>query len=52
MMETDSDSQMRPYYCFVKWLTTYSNLDEYALKLHSDDRIVVSFVETFCCFPF
>ena len=38
-MKIDSDFQMRPYYCFVEWLTTYNNLDEYALKLHSDDRI-------------
>ena len=50
-METNSDFQMRPYYYFVKWLTTYSNLDEYALKLHNDDRNVASFVETFCCLP-
>ena len=39
MLEIDYDFQMRPYYCFVEWLTTYNNLDEYALKLHSDDGI-------------
>ena len=50
-METNSDFQMRPYYCFIKWLTTYNNLDEYALKFRSDDRNAASFVETFCCFP-
>ena len=48
-METDFDFQMRPDYCFVKWLTTYSNLDEYALKLCNDDKNAASFVETFCC---
>jgi len=37
-METDSGFQTRSYYYFVEWLTTCSNLDEYALKLHSDDR--------------
>ena len=50
-MEIDSDVQKRPYYCFIEWLTTYSNLDEYALNLHSDDKSVASFVETFCCLP-
>ena len=49
MMETDSDSQMRSYYCFVEWLTTCSNLDKYALKLHSDDRNATSSIKTFCC---
>ena len=47
-METDSDFWMRSYYCFVEWLTTCSNLDEYALKLYSDDRDVVFSVETIC----
>ena len=51
-METDSGFRTRPYYCFVEWLTTCNNLDEYALKLHSDNRSAASFVETFCCFPF
>ena len=51
-MEIDSDFQMRPYYCFVEWLTTYCNLDEYALKLHSDDKNVASSVETFFLFTF
>ena len=46
-METDSGFQMRAYYCFVEWLTTSNNLDEYALKLHSDDRNVASSVKTF-----
>ena len=47
-METDSGFWTRAYYCFVEWLTTCSNLDEYAQKLHSDDRNVASLVETFC----
>ena len=51
-MQTDYGFRMRTYYCFVVWLITCNNLDEYALKLHSDDRNAVSFVETFCCFPF
>ena len=38
MMETDFGFQIRSYYCVVEWLTTGSNLDEYALKLHSDDK--------------
>ena len=41
-METDSSFQMRSYYCSVEWLTTCSNLDEYTLKLQSDDRDAVS----------
>ena len=48
-METDSSFRMRAHYCFVEWLTTYSNLDEYALKLHNDDKNMASSVETFCC---
>ena len=48
-MGTDCSYRMRAYYCFVEWLTTCSNLDEYALKLYSDDRNAVSSVETFCC---
>ena len=50
-MEIDSGFQTRAYYCFVELLITYSNLDEYALKLRSDDRNVASFIGTFCCFP-
>ena len=46
-MKTDSGFRTRAYYCFVEWLTTCSNLDEYALKLHSDDRDAASSVETF-----
>ena len=46
-METDFGFRVRAYYCFVEWLTTCSNLDEYALKLHSDDRDAASSVETF-----
>ena len=46
-MEIDSGFRMRAYYCFVEWLTTCSNLDEYALKLYSDDRDAASSVETF-----
>ena len=51
-METDFGFLMRAYYYFVKWLTTYSNLDEYVLKLHNDDRNAASFVETFFFFSF
>ena len=47
-METDSNFQTRSYYCFVKWLTTCSNLDKYALKFHNDDRDAASSIETFC----
>ena len=47
-METNSSFRMRSYCCFVKWLTTCSNLDEYALKVHSDDRDAASSVETIC----
>ena len=47
-METDSSFQMRSYYCSVKWQTTCSNLDEYALKLLSDDKDAASSIETFC----
>ena len=43
-MEPDSGFQMRSYCCSVEWLTTCSNLDEYALKLHNDDRDDTSFV--------
>ena len=46
-METDSGFQKRSYYCFLEWLTTYSNLDKCALKFHSDNRNTASFVETF-----
>ena len=49
MMEIDSSFRTRSCYCFVKWLTTCSNLDEYALKLHGDDRNAASLVETFYC---
>ena len=38
MMETDFGFQIRSYYCTVEWLTIGSNLDKYALNLHSDDR--------------
>ena len=48
MMETNSRFRMRSYYYFVEWLITCSNLDEYALKLHNDDRDTTSSVETFC----
>ena len=46
-METNSGFRTRSFYCFVEWLTTCSNLDEYALKLRSDDRDVASFIKTF-----
>ena len=49
-MEIDSGFRMRAYYCFVEWLTTCNNLEEYALKLYNDDRNAVSFVETFFLF--
>ena len=45
-METDFGFRMRSYCCFVEWLTTYSNLDKYALKLHSDDKDMAFSVET------
>ena len=48
-METDSSFWMTAYYCFVEWLTTNSDSDKYALKLHSDDKYVASSVEIFCC---
>ena len=46
MVESDIDHQMLSHYCFIEWLTTYSNLDECVPKLHSDDRNVASLVET------
>ena len=52
MMETNSGFWTRAHYCFVEWLTICRNLDEYALKLHNDDRNAASFVEISCCFPF
>jgi len=42
MMETDYSFRMKAYYCFIEWPTTYSNLDDYALNLHSDDRNAAS----------
>ena len=48
-MKTDFGFQTRAYYYSVEWLTACNNLDEYALKLHSDDRDVTSLVKTFCC---
>ena len=50
-MEIDSGFLTRAYYYFVEWLTIYSNLDVYALKLCNDDRNAASFVKTFCYFP-
>ena len=50
-METNSGFRTKAYYCFFVWLTTCSNLDEYALKLHNDDRNAASFIETFCFCP-
>ena len=47
-MEIDFGLRTRSYYYFVEWLTTYSNLDKCALKLHSDDRDAASSVKTFC----
>ena len=48
-MKTDSGFRTRAYYYSVQWLTACNNLDEYALKLHSDDRDATSLVKTFCC---
>ena len=48
-MKTDSGFRTRAYYYSVEWLTACNNLDEYALKLHSDDRDATSLVKTFCC---
>ena len=48
-MKNDYGFWTKAYYCFIEWLTTCSNLDEYALKLHNDDRNAASLVETFCC---
>ena len=47
-MGIDSSFRTRAYYYFVKWLTTWSNLDEYALELHSDDKDAAFSVETIC----
>ena len=52
MMETDSGFRPRAYYCFVKWLTTCRNLDEYTLKLQSDDRNAASLVKIFLLLTF
>ena len=46
--KTDFGFQTRSCCCYVEWLTTCSNLDEYALKLHINDRDVTSLVKTFC----
>ena len=48
MVEIDSGFQMRSYSCFVEWLTTCSNLAEYVLKLHSDNKDAAFSVETIC----
>ena len=47
MIEADFDFQMLSCCCFVKWLTTYSNLVEYDQQLHNDDRDAASFVKVF-----
>jgi len=36
------------HYCFVEWLTTYSNLDECAQMLHKSDINKASLVKTSC----
>ena len=51
MVKSDLDHRMMTHYCFVEWLTTYSNLDECVLKLHSDVRNAASLVETFYYYP-
>ena len=48
MMETNIGFRMRSYYYFVEWLITCSNLDDYALKLHSDNRDTAFSVEAIC----
>ena len=50
-MEIDSGFQMRSYRCSVEWHTTCSDLDEYALKLYSDDRDAASSIYTFGYYP-
>ena len=45
-METDFGFQTRAYYCFLEWLTTYSNLNECAQMLHNNGRSEASLVET------
>ena len=47
MIEADSSFQMLSCRCFVKWLTTYSNLVKYDQQLHNDDRDAASFVYAF-----
>ena len=47
-LETDSSFQTRSYCCFVEWLTICSNLDEYALKLHNDEKDTAFSVKTVC----
>ena len=49
MMEIDSGFQTRSCCSSTEWLTTCSNLDKCALKLHRDDIDVASSIETFCC---
>ena len=44
----DFGSLEMKHYFFVEWLTTYSNLDEYAQMLHSSDRSGASLVKTSC----
>ena len=51
-MEIDFGFRTKAYYCFVEWLTTCSNLDEYALKLHNDDKDAASLVKTFLLLTF
>ena len=45
-MKNDYGFEMKAYYCFVEWLTTCGNLDEYTVKLHNDDRNAASLVKT------
>ena len=51
MVEFDLDHQIITHYCYVEWLTTYSNLDECVMNLGSDDRNAASFFETFYYCP-
>ena len=50
-METEFGFLMRSYCCSVEWLTTYSNLVEYAQSPHNDDRDAASSIYTFEYFP-
>ena len=50
-MEADSGFPTQSCYCFVEWLTTYSNLVKYVQLRHNDDRNAVFSIWTFEYFP-